>query len=248
MESTSLLSTKKREKIKLRGKIRNVYKQMGKAIYNYKMLSQGDKVLVAVSGGADSLALLKLFLMRKRRVPFDFKIIACFVDTNFIKTDKNVLIKYFKDNGVDYIIKNLEIEEKDRNCFWCSWSRRKILFETAKALGCNRIALGHNLDDITETILMNIFFFAQISSAPPALDMFSGRIKLIRPLAYLKKKDIFEFAQLLLLPFAGHNCPYGENTRRQKVKKIIKELEKNCPQVKKNIFRSLGKIRKDYLV
>ncbi|MCF7887801.1 MAG: hypothetical protein K9L76_00830, partial [Candidatus Omnitrophica bacterium] len=173
MESTSLLSTKKREKIKLRGKIRNVYKQMGKAIYNYKMLSQGDKVLVAVSGGADSLALLKLFLMRKRRVLFDFKIIACFVDTNFIKTDKNVLIKYFKDNGVDYIIKSLEIEEKDRNCFWCSWSRRKILFETAKALGCNRIALGHNLDDITETILMNIFFFAQISSAPPALDMFS---------------------------------------------------------------------------
>ncbi|MFO8052494.1 MAG: ATP-binding protein [Candidatus Omnitrophota bacterium] len=237
-----------KKKVKLTGKVRAVYKQMGKAIYDYKMLSEGDKLLVAVSGGADSLALLKLFLMRKRRVPFDFKIIACFVDTNFIETDKDLLVKYFEDNGVNYIIKNLEIKKEDRNCFWCSWSRRKILFETAKTLGCNKIALGHNLDDITETILMNMFFFAQISSAPPALDMFSGRVKLIRPLAYLKKKDVFEFAQQLLLPFVGHSCPYGQETRREKVKKIIRELEENCPQIKKNIFRSLGKIRGDYLV
>lgn len=235
-------------KVKLRGKVRTVYKQMGKAIYDYKMLAPEDRVLVAVSGGADSLALLKLFLMRKRRVPFDFEIIACFVDTNFVKVDKDALIKYFKDNGINYLIKELKIKEESRNCFWCSWSRRKILFETAKRFSCNKIALGHNLDDITETILMNMFFFSQISSAPPALDMFSGRVKLIRPLAYLKKKDILDFARQLLLPFASHSCVYGEGTRREKVKNLIKDLEGICPQVKKNIFRSLGKIRKDYLV
>lgn len=248
MNSTSLFSQDKKNQIKLRGKILKVYKQMGKAIYDYNMLAEGDHVLVAVSGGADSLSLLKLFLMRKRRIPYELKITACFVDTNFIQSEKKVVINYFKDNGVDYRIKKLELNIKDRNCFWCSWSRRKILFKLARQLNCNKIAFGHNLDDITETILMNIFFSAQVSSAPPALDMFSGQIKLIRPLAYLKKEDILDFAKLISIPYAKHDCPYGAGNRREQVKKIINDLEKNYPQIKKNIFRSLKNIRKDYLV
>ncbi|MCF7916439.1 MAG: hypothetical protein K9L61_01515 [Candidatus Omnitrophica bacterium] len=248
MNPTVLSFQNKKNKIKLRGKILKVYKQMGRAIYDYKMLTEGDHILVAVSGGADSLSLLKLFLMRQRRVPYQFKITACFVDTNFVQIAKKVVVDYFKDNDLDYQIKKLELNNKDRNCFWCSWSRRKILFKVARQLNCNKIAFGHNLDDITETILMNMFFFGQISSAPPALDMFSGQIKLIRPLAYLKKEDILDFAKLISIPYTKYNCPYGAGNRREKVKKIINDLERNCPQIKKNIFRSLKKIRKDYLV
>lgn len=237
-----------KERIPLRGIIRYVYKTMGKAIADYNMLKDKDRVLIAVSGGADSLSLLKLFDMRKSRIPIEFEFIACFVDASFIKVDKNILIDYFNSQGIKYVVKELALEEKTVNCFWCSWNRRKILFETAREFNCNRVALGHNMDDIIETTLMNIFFFGEVSTSPPVLDMFKGEIKLIRPLCYLQKREILNFASKMNFPDAHYECPYGKDTRRQFVKEMIKNLEKECPFVKKNIFRSLKRVRKDYLL
>lgn len=242
------VASPKKEKIKLRGHIRYVYKQMGRAIADYDMLQDNDRILVAVSGGVDSLSLLKLFEMRRQHVPINFELIVCFVDTNFVKVDKNYLIEYFKDCGFDYTIKDLALNAKDINCFWCSWNRRKALFEAARQQNCNKIALGHTQDDIIETTLMNLFFRSEISTCPPKLDMFGGQIKMIRPLCYLTKQEIMDFASNFSFPITHYECPYGKTTKREYVKSIIKDLEKESPFVRKNIFRALGKIKEGYLV
>ena len=238
----------KQEKIPLKGIVKQAYKGMGRAISDYDMLRDGDRILVSVSGGADSLSLLKLFQMRKERVPIDFEIIGCFVNTSFIKIDKGVLIDHFQSCGIEYAVEKLDLDDQGMNCFWCSWNRRKVLFNTARKLNCNKIALGHNLDDIIETTLMNLFFRGEIGTAPPALDLFGGEIKIIRPLCYLEKKDIFDFASQLNLPVTHYECDYGKDSKRELMKTMIKELAKQSPFIKKNIFRALGRIKQGYLV
>jgi tRNA 2-thiocytidine biosynthesis protein TtcA len=242
------LKIDKKEKINLKGIVKYVYKKMGKAILDYNMLQEDDKVLVAVSGGPDSLSLAKLFQLRKRRIPLRFDFVACFVDTNFVRVNKDTLINYFKQQGITFYIKKLNLDENNLNCFWCSWNRRKVLFETAKEVGCNKIALGHHLDDITETILMNLCFFGEISAMKPKIELFNGELVLIRPLCYVEKKDLEIFARKLGLPFTHYECLYGRDSRRMAVKSIMKELEKNCAYVKKNIFGALKKVRESYLV
>ena len=236
------------EKVNLKGIVKYCYKAMGKAIADYHMLNDGDRILVAVSGGKDSLSLLKLFQMRKVHIPIDFDIVACFVDTSFIHVDRDALVDYFKSCEVEGTVKDLMLDEDSMNCFWCSWNRRKLLFETAREFGCNKIALGHNMDDIIETILMNLFFRGEISTSPPALDLFKGEIKVIRPLCYIQKKEILKFVEEFSFPDTHYDCSYGKDSSREYVKKLIVDLEKECPFVKKNIFRSLGRVKEGYLL
>ena len=182
------------EKVSVSGHIKTVYKLMGRALADHKMLNDGDHVMVAVSGGIDSLSLLKLFLIRQTHLKIRFKITAVFVDMDFVQFDKDTLIKYFQDEGVDYIIKPLSFTGQEMSCFWCSWNRRKILFETAGAIKANKIAFGHHLDDIAETILMNMFYRGEVSTAPANLEMFKGELRIIRPMCYIEKKILREFA------------------------------------------------------
>lgn len=235
-------------KVDFRGIVKYVYKQMGRAIGVYKMVAEGDKVLIGVSGGLDSLALLTLFKMRQARIPIDFEIMACFVNTDFIKVDREQLLDYFNSLGVKFVVKELKIDKDQVNCFWCSWNRRKILFEAARDYGCNKVALGHNLDDIAETTLLNLFFNGEISTMKPKVELFEGKLTIIRPLCYLEKKKITYFSSKLSLSPMQYACAYGKDSRRAVVKDIIKGLEKDHPDVKKNIFGALGRIRKDYLL
>jgi len=236
------------ERVELIGIMRYVYKTMGRAISDYGMLKDKDRVLVAVSGGLDSLSLLKLFVMRKARIPIDFEIVACFVDTNFIKVDKDILINYFNLNGIEYVTKEMSIAKDEINCFWCSWNRRKALFETAREYKCNKLALGHNLDDINETTLMNMFFNGEITTMPPKVELFEGALTVIRPLCYIEKSKIEEFSRQFDFPDTQYKCPYGQDSQRHAIGEIIEKLHEKYPFVKKNIFCSLKRIRKDYLV
>ena len=229
-----------------------ISKSMGKAIMDYKMLSSGDKIAVAVSGGKDSLTLLRLLLDRKVFVPIKYEVIALHVDMGYPKSISAKLEKYFKKLKVEYqIIKSdvLKKTEKSKiNCFWCSWNRRKELFIAANKLGCTKIALGHHMDDIIETILLNLFFQGEISSMAPKQELFKGKITLIRPMAYVEEHLIKCFAKETKL---GHDtcvCPHSITSKRNMVGKIIRQLGKACPDIKKNIFRSLKRIKKDYLL
>lgn len=242
------MNTTTKIKIPFNGIIFDVYKKMGEAIFAYNMLNPGDRVLIGVSGGVDSLSLVKLFQIRKRNIPIKFDLLACMVDTNFIKLDKQEIIDYVKSCDIDCLVKDLTIEQKDRNCFWCSWNRRKILFQTAKEYNCNKIALGHNLDDIVETILMNMFFSGQISAMKPKQELFKGKLSIIRPLCYLEKSEIIDFSKRFTFPIAKDNCQYADDSSRQFIRDIMPILDKESKQIKTNIFRSLGRIREDYLL
>jgi tRNA 2-thiocytidine biosynthesis protein TtcA len=229
-----------------------ISKRVGKAIIDYQMLSNGDKIAVAVSGGKDSLALLRLLVDRQRFVPIKYEVLAVHIDLGYPRSYAKTLEKYFKKTRVKYHIEQVDAlkktQRRDINCFWCSWNRRKALFETAVRFGCTKVALGHHKDDIIETILMNLFFNGEISAMSPKQELFKGKIILIRPLAYVEEEMIERFAKAEGLPHETCVCPNAITSNRTKIANIIKDLKKVCPDVRTNIFRSVKRIRADYLL
>lgn len=229
-----------------------ISKSMGKAIMDYEMIAEGDKILVAVSGGKDSLTMLRVLNDRKKFVPVKYDLLAVHVDMGYPCQHPKILAEYFKKEGVDYHIEKIDIlkgkSRKDITCFWCSWNRRKALFETAVRLGCTKVALGHHMDDIVETVLLNLFFQGEISAMCPKQELFKGKITIIRPLAYVEEDLIRKFAKDLDFPHHKCACPNSITSKRTKVENIIKDLEKISPDIKKNIFRSVKRVKKDYLL
>jgi tRNA 2-thiocytidine biosynthesis protein TtcA len=227
-------------------------KKIGKAIMDYKMLEDGDKILVAISGGKDSLTLLKIMDERRAIVPIKYELIAMHVDMGYKCIHPKILERYFKDNGYKYHIKKINIlKETPRekiNCFWCSWNRRKAIFEAADKLGCNKVALGHHKDDIVQTFLLNLIFQGEISTMSPRQELFKGKLVIIRPLAYVEEKECERFARQNKFPIPHCSCPNAGKTQRDQVAKIIKQIDKMSPNFKTNVFRSLQRIKKDYLL
>ena len=230
-----------------------ISKKVGRAVGDYKMIKDGDKIIVAVSGGKDSMTLLKLLKFRQGFAPVEFKLLAVYVDFGYSRTAAKSIAKFCKQLGVDCHIEKVsalkDVNRKDISCFWCSWNRRRALFALAGKKKFNKIALGHHMDDIIETVLLNLFYQGNISAMKPAQELFSGRITLIRPLAYIEEKEIARFArQADDFPCQTCDCPSAVDSKRVTVEKIIKQVSRAYPQVKKNIFQSVQKIKKDYLL
>ena len=229
-----------------------ISKRVGKAITDYDMLSDQDKICVAVSGGKDSLTMLRVLNDRRKFVPIKYELLAVHIDMGYPCQHPKILAEYFKKAGINYHIKKIDILQgktrKDISCFWCSWNRRKALFEIADRFGCTKVALGHHKDDIIETILMNLFFHGEISSMNPKQELFKGKITIIRPLAYVDEDMIIRFAKTAGFPHHKCACPNSLTSNRTKITEIIKDLKKVCPDVKTNIFRSIKRIKQDYLL
>ena len=229
-----------------------ISKRVGKAITDYDMLAKGDKIAVAVSGGKDSLTLLKVLNDRKAFAPIKYTLVAVHIDLGYPCMHPKILGEYFKSQSINYQVEKVDIlkgkTRKDISCFWCSWNRRKALFQAANRLGCTKVALGHHKDDIIETILMNLFFHGEISAMSPRQELFKGKIILIRPLAYVEEDMITRAALEAGFPHQKCACPNSLTSSRTKITNIIKEMERACPDVKTNIFRSVQRIKKDYLL
>jgi len=236
----------------LKGTELYISKRVGKAIMDYEMLQNGDKIAVAVSGGKDSLTLLHILASRLKFVPVKYSLLAVHVDMGYPCQHPKILAQDFRKLGIDYHIEKIDIlkgkSRKDISCFWCSWNRRKALFETAHRLNCTKLALGHHKDDIVETTLLNMFFQGEISTMCPKQELFKGKIVIIRPLAYTEEELIRRFAKNLDFPHHKCSCPNSVTSKRTKMEHIIKELEKICPEVRTNIFRSVKRIKKEYLL
>ena len=228
---------------------------MGKAIHRYGLIQDGDRIIVGVSGGKDSLTMLHLLHERRRRVPIRYKLVPVHIDLGFDSKRANILKDYFETQGFSYHIEFTDIgkranspENRENPCFLCSWERRKRLFQLAHRLKCNKVALGHHKDDIIETLLLNIFYSGEISTMVPIQTLFKGKITLIRPLALIEEKKIERFAREMGLPFGPSGCPNSGKTKRREVKELIEALEKKNRKVKGNIFRSLSNIKLDYML
>jgi tRNA 2-thiocytidine biosynthesis protein TtcA len=226
---------------------------MGKAVHRFGMIQEGDRILVGVSGGKDSLTLLHLLHERSKRVTVHYELFPVYIDLGFDLNRAEILRNYFEKKGFPYHIEFTEIgkkanspENRENPCFLCSWERRKRLFHLAHRFNCNKIAFGHHQDDIIETLLLNIFYSAEISTMLPVQSLFKGKITLIRPLALLEEKKIGRFAQEIGLPFGPSRCPVSGKTKRKEVKEMIATLAKKDRRVKGNIFRALSNIKLDY--
>ncbi len=227
---------------------------MGKAIHRYGLIQDGDRILVGVSGGKDSLSLLHLLHERRKRVAITYELIPVHIDMGFGSGRQESLREFFETRGLSYHFEETQIgklahsrENRENPCFLCSWERRKLIFKTARSLQCNKIAFGHHKDDIIETFLLNLFYSAQISTMLPMQTMFKGEMTIIRPLALIEEKKIARFARKMELPVVPSGCPSSGSTKRKEIKELIATLERKNTKIKGNIFRSLSNVKLDYL-
>jgi tRNA 2-thiocytidine biosynthesis protein TtcA len=226
--------------------------RIGKAIADYNLIEDKDRILVAVSGGKDSLSLLKLLNERKRWAPISYELIAAHIETDYRCSGcvhTKALKKFFEDSGIDHRFEKIKILRKKGerpSCFWCAWNRRKALFLLADSLGCRKIAFGHHKDDIIETLLLNIFYHGEFAGMNPRQELFDGKIVIIRPLCYVEERYLRLFAKESGFPFQMCKCPNSALSKRRMVKTMIQSVEKDCRYVKTNIFRSMARVKTEY--
>ena len=245
------LSTTKKENsgtYKLEKKLRG---KVGKAIADYTMIEESDVVMAAISGGKDSFAMLDILLMLQKAAPINFKIIAVNLDQKQPGFPENILPEYFESLDIPYYIIDKDtysvvkekIPEGKTTCSLCSRLRRGTLYSFAEKIGATKIALGHHMDDIVETLFLNMFHGARLKSMPPKLRADDGRNTIIRPLAYCREKDLIQFAQLRGYPIIPCNlCGSQENLQRQNIKAMLSDWDTVSPNRIENIFKSLKNV------
>ena len=236
-----------------------VYKTLnrvvGKALHQYDMISNRDRILVGLSGGKDSLALITILKERQHRIPIKYELFAVCVDPGFEEGFSESLADYCNANGfkliveyTDYGILAHSSTNRENPCFLCSRLRRKRLFEIADELGCNKLALGHNKDDIIETLFLNMCYSGEISTMVPSQSFFQGRFTVIRPLAFADEDIISRFAaEKGFLAFVNP-CPSAKVSKRQEIKTLLRQLYTSNKKIKGNIFRAMSHVNTDYLL
>ncbi len=231
-----------------------VSRRAGKAIGDFRLIEEGDRIAVAVSGGKDSISLLHVLRHRQKIAPVRFEFIAVHIDFEFADFDSTKLIAYLEREGFPYHIEKVDSMKEERwediDCFWWSWNRRKALFEICAKRGFNKIAFGHHLDDIVETIILNQFYRGEIGSMRPRQELFEGKVTIIRPLAYEREEKMAKLALKLNIQSIGgqSKCANDETSHRMKIKQMLRGFEKDNPQIIRNIFNSLQNIKTEYLL
>jgi tRNA 2-thiocytidine biosynthesis protein TtcA len=229
---------------------------MEKAIMDHAMIAEGDRVLVGVSGGADSFALLDLLDSPMIFVP-KFSFIAVNIDMGFDPDGQayGKIKEYFQENRYEFVMEKTDIGvlshstfNRKNPCFLCSRLRRKRIFEIADEKGCNKIAFAHHKDDIIETLLINLFYGREISTMIPKQSLFGGQLHIIRPLAYLSEELVKKYSYERQFPAIKNLCPSSENSKRAYVKKLLNQLEIDNPRIRHNIYTAMSHVKMDYLM
>ncbi len=223
-------------------------REVGRAIVDYNMIEQGDRVMVCVSGGKDSYGLLDILLKLKARAPIDFDIIAVNLDQKQPGFPEHVLPEYLQNLGVPFHIENQDtysivkrvIPEGKTLCSLCGRLRRGILYRVADELGATKVALGHHRDDMLQTFFLNMFFAAKLKSMPPKLVSDDGKHIVIRPLAYVPEKDLSAWAAHRAFPIIPCTlCGSQENLQRKQVGNMLREWDTKFPGRVENMFSAL---------
>ena len=242
-------------------------RRIAKAMLDYGMLADGDRVLVAVSGGIDSLVLAWVLHNWRRKAPVDYEVRAVYVDMCPPGGEAGERVGLISDllAGLGLFCQVIPAElpelpnqpapqqdgagtENKGICFQCARNRRRLLFDYAREHDFNCIALGHHRDDIVETFFINLTCSGNISTMRPKQELFSGRLALIRPLAYLVKAEIRAIGERVGLAPVASDCPVSEKTRRKDIRGLLEHMYKHIPGSQEHIFAALGNVRQDYLL
>ena len=232
-------------------------REVGRAIVDFNMIEEGDKVMVCVSGGKDSYAMLDILLKLQKRAPINFELVAVNLDQKQPGFPEHVLPEYLAKLGVPYHIENQDtysivtrvIPEGKTLCSLCSRLRRGILYRVAGELGCTKIALGHHRDDMLQTFFLNMFFAAKLKGMPPKLVSDNGEHVVIRPLAYVAEKDLTRWAQVREFPIIPCTlCGSQENLQRTQVGNMLREWEKKFPGRVENMATALQNVVPSHLM
>lgn len=233
--------------------IRRIDKRFNKGVVQYGLIEEGDKILIGLSGGKDSLALVELLGRRSRIFKPRFSVVAVHVVTKNIpyQTDLDYLKTHASAYDIPLMVYETEFDPstdtRKSPCFLCSWNRRKALFTVAKEQGCNKIALGHHMDDILETLLMNITFQGAFSTMPPKLVMRKFDMTIIRPMCLVHESDLIELSELHAYQKQKKNCPYESESNRSNMKEVLRQLEVMNPEVRYSLWGSMTNIQTDLL-
>lgn len=246
--TVSLSGKEKLEFNKLQKRLR---RETGRAIADYNMIEEGDRIMVCLSGGKDSFTMLDILMSLQKSAPVNFELIAVNLDQKQPGFPEHILPEYLKSIGVPfhilerdtYSIVQETVPEGKTTCGICSRLRRSTIYAFADKIGANKVALGHHRDDIIETLFLNMFHGGKLKAMPPKLLSDSKSNILIRPLAYCRETDIEEFARLKEYPIIPCNlCGSQENLQRQNIKAMCREWEKQFPGRVENIFRSIAHV------
>jgi tRNA 2-thiocytidine biosynthesis protein TtcA len=236
---------------------KRLHRQAGQAIADFNMIENGDKVMVCMSGGKDSYALLDILINLQQRAPIDFDLIAVNLDQKQPDFPEHVLPEYLKGRGVPFHIENQDtysivkrvIPEGKTMCSLCSRLRRGILYRVAGELGATKIALGHHRDDILQTLLMNMFFGSSLKGMPAKLVSDDGKNVVIRPLAYVAESDLERWATHRQFPIIPCSlCGNQENLQRVQIKQMLRDWDKRFPGRVDNMFAALGNVAPSHLM
>jgi tRNA 2-thiocytidine biosynthesis protein TtcA len=239
-------------------RLKPIARQVGRAIEDFRMIQNGDRILCGMSGGKDSFTMLYLLDYLRRRAPVRFELVPVTVDQGYRGFRADVLESYFRERGYEYHIETTDIAGViddtmslgDTHCSMCARLRRGVLYRLAPELKCNKIALGHHADDAIETLLMSQFYNGEICSMPPLLRSRDGRNTVIRPLCYVWEQHIRAFAAEAGFPVICCACPAcGDlSLKRTQMKGLLQKLEADHAGIKLSLLRSLANVRAEHLL
>jgi tRNA 2-thiocytidine biosynthesis protein TtcA len=236
-------------------KIKNA---VGRAIADFGLIEEGDRIAIGVSGGKDSYTLLHILDELRRRAPINYELVAITIDSGYPGFRSDIIEQHLRENGFTCHVEKAGhydiIKEKRRPdssyCSICARLKRGSLYTLAGKFGCNKLALGHHLDDFIETLLLNQFFVGSLKAMAPSMLADNGEITVIRPLVYVEEKEIIPFSRENGFPVVCCCCPVcgTADMQRKKMKQLLKELEKSIPHVKRSLLRALANVQPRHLL
>jgi tRNA 2-thiocytidine biosynthesis protein TtcA len=231
---------------------RHPLKLLHSTIRRHRLLEPGEPVIVAVSGGADSLCLLRILLDYNQRQHQGWRLLAVHVVPGFPGWPTARIERLFQRLGVEHEMVRADVPERiqhfgENPCYVCSRERRKQLFELARARGIRKIALAHHLEDVNETYLLNLLYSASARTFMPRQEFFQGKVEFIRPLYEFDKPAVMKYLRSQGLKVVRTPCPYSVNGRREEVRRFLNRLYQRYPRIRQNLFTGIRNIKADYL-
>ena len=233
---------------------KDINRLIGQAMHDYQMLKDGDRVLLGVSGGVDSLVLAWLLHGWRDKAPIHYQVMALHLDMGFDADQHQAVEAELVKIGLPFRTEHTEYglranqAQPEKACYQCAKERRNHLFETARTEGYSAVSLGHHKDDLIETFFLNMLYSGNLSTMMPRQDLFQGRLKILRPMAYLTKDQVYELAAIAGITPVKNPCPMASHSKREEVRALMTTIYQRNPGFRGNIFAAMANVRTEYLL